>query len=81
MNTRYQSEQYRYTVFWTEPDAAYIGTVTEFPSLSAVADTLEAALQEIKIVVETVLADMAEDSEIPPAPLSLSGYDEERRSA
>jgi predicted RNase H-like HicB family nuclease len=81
MNTHYRPEQYRYTVFWSEPDTAYIGTVNEFPSLSVVADTLEAALREIKIVVAEVLTDMAEAGETPPVPLSASTSIEERRSA
>ena len=80
MNTYYQPEQYRYTVFWSEPDTAYIGTVTEFPSLSAVADTLEAALREIKVVVAEVLAEMAETGETPPAPLSFDVYSAARRA-
>lgn len=81
MNNQYKPQQYRYTVFWSEPDAAYIGTVAEFPSLSAIADTLEAALREIKVVVEAVLDDMAENNEVPPTPLSITAYATERRSA
>lgn len=81
MTSIYPPEHYRYTVFWSADDAAYIGTVGEFPSLSAIADTLETALKEIKTVVEAVLTEMAENGEIPPAPLSFSAYGDERRRA
>ena len=57
---------------WYEPDKAFVGTVDEFPSLSALGNTLEKALREIKFVVEAVLEEM--DAEELPEPLSRRQY-------
>ena len=68
----YRVEDYSYHVRWHEPDKAFVGTVDEFPSLSALGNTLEKALREIKFVVEAVLEEM--DAKELPEPLSRRQY-------
>lgn len=51
--------QYAYSVIWSTEDNAHIGLCSEFPSLSWVAQTPEAALKGIKRVVRNVILDMA----------------------
>ncbi|KAF5291002.1 hypothetical protein FQR65_LT20535 [Abscondita terminalis] len=55
-------------VLWSEDDAAFIGTVAEFPSLSWVAETFVEALKGIEKLVEAVLIDMSEENESIPEP-------------
>lgn len=68
------STKYDYHVTWSVADNAYIGTVTEFPSLSWIADTPESALHGISDVVDQVLSDMQSSGEAAPQPLSLRTY-------
>jgi predicted HicB family RNase H-like nuclease len=71
---KYNADQYRYTVGWSEESEDYMARVAEFPSLSAFSDTLEGALKEIKYVVQMVLEDMEESGEPIPEPLGLREY-------
>ncbi|MDQ2806181.1 MAG: toxin-antitoxin system HicB family antitoxin [Chloroflexota bacterium] len=52
---------YTFQVFWSKPDEAYIATCTEFPLLSAFADTSAKALEELNVALE----------------LAVEGYEEE----
>lgn len=71
---KYRADQYLYSVSWSEEDEAFIGRVAEFPSLATHGDTLEAALQEIKKVVQIVLDDLTESGESVTEPFSLRPY-------
>ena len=73
-NPVFRREDYSYSVMWSEADAAFIGRVMEFPSLAAHGSTQEKALREIRIVVGYVLADMAENGETVPVPISKRSY-------
>ncbi|MCX6004911.1 MAG: toxin-antitoxin system HicB family antitoxin [Chloroflexi bacterium] len=69
-----QNNYYTYRITWSAEDKEYVGLCAEFPSLSWLGKTPEAALQGIrKLVAETVL-DMKSNNENIPEPLSLIRY-------
>jgi predicted RNase H-like HicB family nuclease len=51
-------DKYTYRVTWSEEDGEYVGLCTEFPSLSWLANSQEAALKGIRKIVSEVVADM-----------------------
>ena len=69
-----KSDRYTYRVTWSEEDKEYVGLCAEFPSLSWLADTQEAALQGINNVVAEVISDMESNDETIPEPLSTKHY-------
>ena len=70
---------YTYRVTWSPEDGEHVGTCIEFPSLSWLATTLEAALKGIRQVTAEVVADMKANAEPVPAPLSEKNYNGEFR--
>lgn len=69
-----KDERYTYRVTWSEDDQEYVGRCAEFPSLSWLASTPEAALKGIRKVVAEVVQDMREQGEEPPEPLAARRY-------
>jgi predicted HicB family RNase H-like nuclease len=67
-------DKYTYRVTWSEEDDQYIGLCAEFPSLSWLADTQEAALTGIRDTVEQVVQDMQSSGEPIPQPLATRRY-------
>jgi predicted HicB family RNase H-like nuclease len=67
---RNQSDHYTYRVTWSEDDAEYVGLCAEFPGLSWLASSHEAALKGIRSVVTEVVADMRKSGEPVPEPLA-----------
>jgi predicted RNase H-like HicB family nuclease len=53
-------DHYTYRVTWSPEDGEHVGLCAEFPSLSWLANTPEAALVGIRALVAEVVADMAE---------------------
>lgn len=70
---------YTYRVTWSPEDEEHVGTCVEFPSLSWLAKTPEAALTGIGRVVAKVVADMKAHGEAIPAPLAEKSYSGEFR--
>lgn len=68
------NDKYTYRVTWSEEDTEYIGLCVEFPSLSWLAATPEAALAGIRAVVADVVADLLANGEPVPEPLALKEY-------
>ena len=68
------TDKYTYRVTWSEDDAEYVGLCAEFPSLSWLAATPEAALKGIRKLVAEVVADMASTGEQIPEPLATKHY-------
>ena len=61
-------KHYTYRVTWSPEDDEHLGLCAEFPSLSWLAKTPEAALKGIGKVVAEVVADMQASGEpVPPA--------------
>ncbi len=52
------NDRYTYRVTWSEEDQEYAGLCVEFPSLSWLASTPEAALKSIRQVVVDVVTDL-----------------------
>jgi predicted HicB family RNase H-like nuclease len=65
-----RSDLYTYRVMWSEEDGDFIGLCAEFPSLSWLAETKEAAIKGITDMVSNVLIDMESNDETIPVPLS-----------
>jgi len=61
-------------VTWSEADKEHIGLCAEFPSLSWLAPTPEAALRGIRGLVAEVVLDMRKSGEEVPEPLASRSY-------
>ena len=69
-----KNDRYTYRVTWSDDDNEYVGLSAEFPSLSWLASTPEAALKGIRKVVEDVVKDMRENGEEVPEPIASRRY-------
>ena len=69
-----KNDHYTYRVTWSEEDQEHVGLCAEFPSLSWLAKTPEAALKGIRKVVEDVIKDMKENGEEVPKPIANKNY-------
>jgi predicted HicB family RNase H-like nuclease len=69
-----KNDRYTYRVTWSEDDQEYVGLCAEFPSLSWLARTPEAALKAIRKVVADVINDMKNNNEPIPEPIATKGY-------
>ena len=69
-----KDDRYTYRVTWSEDDKEYVGLCAEFPSLSWLARTPEAALRGMRKVVGEVVKDMREQGEVVPGPIASRHY-------
>jgi len=69
-----QTDYYTYRITWSDEDGEYVGLCAEFPSLSWLDKTLEAALQGIRKLVAAAVLDMESNNENVPQPLALKSY-------
>lgn len=67
-------DKYTYRVTWSDEDREYVGLCAEFPGLSWLADTPEAALAGIRDTVSQVVRDMQSTGEPIPEPLATRIY-------
>ena len=65
-----RNDHYTYRVTWSEDDQEYVGLCAEFPSLSWLSGSPEAALRGIRGVVAGVVVDMKRSREAIPEPLA-----------
>jgi predicted HicB family RNase H-like nuclease len=72
-------EKYTYRVFWSEEDEEFVGLCAEFPSLSWLDASRDAALAGIVRVVTDAVADMADNGEAVPEPVAARTYSGELR--
>ena len=68
------NDRYTYRVTWSDEDNEYLGLCAEFPSLSWLDNTQEAALRGINKVVADVILDMGANGETIPEPISVKRY-------
>ena len=68
------NDRYTYRVTWSEDDNEYVGLCAEFPSLSWLARTPEAALKGIRKLVADVVIDMRVSEETIPEPIASRPY-------
>jgi len=69
-----KNDQYTYRVTWSEEDDEFVGQCVEFPSLSWLASTPEAALRGIRKTVADVVADLGANKEPIPDPIAAKSY-------
>jgi predicted HicB family RNase H-like nuclease len=69
-----KNDRYTYRVTWSEEDNEHVGLCAEFPSLSWLAGTPEAALKGIRKVVADVVADLEAHGEALPEALATKQY-------
>ena len=69
-----KDDKYTYRVTWSEDDAEYVGLCAEFPSLSWLAQTPEAALKGIRKLVGEVVSDMLSNEESIPEPIATKHF-------
>lgn len=72
-------EHYTYRITWSAQDGEHVGLCAEFPSLSWLDETPEAALAGIRQVVKDVVADMQASGEPVPEPIAERRYSGEFR--
>lgn len=72
-------DHYTYRVTWSPEDGEHVGLCVEFPSLSWLAATPEAALAGVRQVVAEVEADLETAGEPVPQPLAEKHYSGEFR--
>jgi len=69
-----KNDRYTYRVTWSEYDNEYVGLCAEFPSLSWLALTPEAALKGIRKLVAEVVNDMETAGEAVPEPIASRSF-------
>lgn len=69
-----KDDRYTYRVTWSEEDQEHVGLCLEFPSLSWLAETPEAALRGIRKLVAEIVLDIQEQGESAPEPLAAKEY-------
>jgi predicted HicB family RNase H-like nuclease len=72
-------DHYTYRVTWSAEDDEHVGLCAEFPSLSWLAKTPEAALKGIRRIVSEAVVDMRAANEEIPVPLAEKHYSGEFR--
>ncbi|GIK25873.1 MAG: hypothetical protein BroJett006_21190 [Betaproteobacteria bacterium] len=73
------ADHYTYRVTWSAEDGEHVGLCAEFPSLSWLAESPEAALKGIRQIVAEAVADMQSSGEAVPVPLAEKHYSGEFR--
>ena len=69
-----KNDRYTYRVTWSADDNEYVGLCAEFPSLSWLSATPEAALKGIRKLVAEIVEDMKSSNESVPDPISCRQY-------
>ena len=69
-----KNDKYTYRVTWSEDDNEHVGLCVEFPSLSWLSPTPEAALKGIRKLVAEIVSDMKSNNENIPEPIACRQY-------
>lgn len=69
-----KNDRFTYRVTWSEDDNEYVGLCAEFPSLSWLSVTPEAALKGIRKLVAGTVLDMESNDETVPEPIASRKY-------
>ena len=69
-----KNDRFTYRVTWSQDDNEYVGLCAEFPSLSWLAPTPEAALKGIRKLVADVVQDMDKTGETVPEPIACRSF-------
>lgn len=73
-NKTTSTDRYSYRVIWSEEDQEHIGLCTEFPSLSWLESSPEAAISGIRQLVQDCITDMQANNETIPEPIAGKQY-------
>lgn len=74
MKTIPQVDRYTFRVTWSDEDQQHVGLCAEFPSLSWLAKSPEAALRGICKVAREVVADLIASGDEIPEPIATHAY-------
>jgi predicted HicB family RNase H-like nuclease len=69
-----EAERYTYRVIWSEEDQEHLGLCAEFPSLSWLSPSADAAWKGIRKVVADAVTDLRANGEPIPEPLGQRRY-------
>lgn len=69
-----RTDYYTYRITWSDEDGEYVGLCAEFPGLSWLDKTPEAALKGVRKLVAEAISDMKSNNENVPQPLALKSY-------
>ncbi len=69
-----KNDRYAYRVIWSADDQEYVGLCAEFPNLSWLAGTPEAALKGIRKVVAESVEILRGDGDEIPQPITCKKY-------
>lgn len=64
------TDRYTYHITWSDEDNEYVALCHEFPSLSWLEPTADAAFAGIRQLVADILSDMQTTGETPPTPMA-----------
>ncbi len=67
-------DKYTYRVTWSEEDNEHVGLCAEFPSISWLAQTPEAALNGVSKLVHEVIVDLLDNGEPVPEPIATKHF-------
>jgi predicted RNase H-like HicB family nuclease len=67
-------QNYSFRVFWSDEDQGYVAICPEFPGISALGDTPERALAEVKIPLELAIETYEEEGWTLPEPKTHSAH-------
>ena len=71
------TDHYTYRITWSAEDQEYVGLCYEFPLLSWLEPTADAAFAGIRRIVADILEDMQTTGETPPKPIVDLDYSEQ----
>lgn len=69
-----RNDKYTYRITWSEDDGEFVGLCAEFPSLSWLSKTPEAALKGIRQVVDHVISDLTSSGDPIPEPIAAKRF-------
>jgi len=69
-----KNDHYTYRVTWSEEDQEYVGLCAEFPSLSWLARSQQAALKGISSLIADTVNEMTENGDNAPDPIASKRY-------
>lgn len=67
-------EKYTYRIIWSDEDGEYVGLCAEFPSLSWLSKSQDAAFKGIRQLVKETVKDLELNNEPIPEPLAEKRY-------
>ena len=67
-------DKYSYRVTWSDEDSEFVGLCAEFPSLSWLSKSQDAAFKGIRKLVAQTIKEMEKQKELIPEPIAAKHY-------